>query len=90
MRKVDAKDYCDGSGQRVGGRTRVYASLPWAETPSPDRGKVRCPKCNRRLQLRARFCIGGEFVAWAIPNHKPRVTRKPGPRRKSRTAGRGK
>jgi hypothetical protein len=50
----------------------------------------RCPLCNRRLRLKARFCVGGEFVRWEIPDHKPRETRKPGPRRASRRAGRGK
>jgi hypothetical protein len=31
---------------------------------------VRCPTCNRRLKLQARYCIGGEFVGWRIPPHK--------------------
>lgn len=50
----------------------------------------RCPRCNRRLKLKAGFCIGGEFVRWEIPDHKPRETRKPGPRRQPRRASRGK
>jgi hypothetical protein len=31
---------------------------------------VRCPTCNRRLRLKACYCVGGEFVGWRIPPHK--------------------
>lgn len=50
---------------------------------SGDRPTVRCPKCNRRLQLKAVYCdMGGEFVNWKIPEHKPRVTKAKSPKRK--------
>lgn len=50
----------------------------------------RCPKCRRRLTMKARYCVGGEFVCWELPEHKPRVTRTKSPKRQSKKAGRGK
>ncbi len=64
--------------------------LPWGETPGGIQPTKRCPRCSRRLKLKANFCVGGEFVNWSIPEHKPRQTRKPGPKRQSKIAGRGK
>jgi hypothetical protein len=51
---------------------------------------VRCPQCRRRLMMLARYCVGGEFTCWELPDHKPRVTREKSPRRQSRQSGRGK
>lgn len=63
---------------------------PYGELSRSYAPMQRCPRCNRRLIMKAMYCVGGEFVSWAIPRHKPRVTRRPGQRRKSRIAGRGK
>lgn len=77
-----------------------YKSTEWAnyKAKGPAYGDLsreltpiqRCPKCNKRLRMKAIYCIGGEFKHWIIPAHKPRVTRNPGPRRKSKISGRGK
>ena len=74
--------YTKGSSKRLVGP--AYGERP---LNAPIR---RCPRCNKRLKLRARFCVGGEFITWELPEHKPRETRKPSPKRKSRTRGRGK
>lgn len=51
----------------------------------------RCPLCNKRLTLKVVTCCDGHCPShYEIPDHKPRETRKPGPRRKSRASGRGK
>ncbi len=63
---------------------------PYDGDPPVNQPIRRCPVCNRRLRLRAVFCYGGEFLYWEIPAHKPRMQRKPGPRRTSRIFGRGK
>lgn len=55
----------------------------------PGRAIRRCPACGKRLRLRATYCIGGEFVAWFLPDHKPRQTRKKSPKRKAKTQSRG-
>ena len=75
----------------------TWNSQPTAKMAGPEYGDPprnqavkRCPLCGKRLKLRANFCVGGEFRYWELPDHKPRETRKPGPRRKSRTRGRGK
>lgn len=59
-------------------------------TSKGERRIKRCPACNRRLSLRELHCVGGEVTGYVIPTHKVRVLRKPGPRRTSRYAGRGK
>ncbi len=58
--------------------------------PSGKHPLVRCPQCSRRLKVRAMYCVGGEFVGWKLPEHAIRVTRSPGPKRKSKISGRGK
>jgi hypothetical protein len=50
----------------------------------------RCTICNRRLKLKAIFCVGGEFLYWKVPQHKARTSRRPAARRQSRFNGRGK
>jgi hypothetical protein len=74
-RKLAAPSY--GAGQQ---------SIP----KGPERAIVRCPKCNKRLRLRANYCIGGEFTNWYLPDHKPRVTRSKGPKRQTRRQSRGR
>lgn len=71
------------------GEGKKLKALAYGETPR-NQAIRRCPRCNKRLKLRARFCTGGEFIVWELPEHKPRQTRQPGPRRQSRTHGRGK
>lgn len=56
----------------------------------PPRAIVRCPKCSKRLYLRANYCTGGEFTNWFIPDHKPRVTRSKSAKRQTKTKARGK
>lgn len=58
--------------------------------PAGKRAIKRCPKCNKRLRLRAIYCVGGEFSGWVIPAHSVRESKNPGPKRKSTVAGRGK
>ena len=81
-------DYCQGSRQHAEGSARKFASLPQGEVPGASRGKIRCPTCNRRLQLKARFSAEGEFIDWVVPDHKARETKKPSPRRKQKSSGR--
>jgi len=50
-----SRHWCDHEG--------VYSSLG-------KRRKVRCPKCNRRIVLRAHFESDGSFDCWLIPKHK--------------------
>lgn len=64
----------------------VFTREPGPEMGEPSDGlhKVkRCPSCNKRLSLRAVYCVGGEFSHWELPAHKPRVTRAKGPRRRT-------
>ena len=59
--------------------------------PSGPHAFVRCPECNRRLRLAARYCSGGEeFSHWEIPDHRPRESRPKTPKRQSAMQGRGK
>lgn len=59
--------------------------------PSGPSRIVRCPQCNKRLHLKAMYCVGGEFVCWDIPDHKAKMKEtKKSPKRKSRKSGRGK
>lgn len=74
-RKMAAPNY--GAGQQ---------SIP----KGPERAIKRCPSCGKRLRLRATYCVGGEFVRWQLPDHKPRETRKKSPKRKAKTHGRGR
>lgn len=56
----------------------------------PERAIKRCPLCGKRLYLRAGYCVGGEFVSWHLPDHKPRVTRPKSAKRKTRRQARGR
>lgn len=59
----------------------------------PSKGrhpKGRCPECGKRLMMKARYCVGGEFVFFEIPDHRSKETRRPGKKRQSRMVGRGK
>jgi hypothetical protein len=83
-------DWCDFRGRALLKRELKYARVPgYGELSRGLHKTVRCPVCNKRLQLRAVYCVGGEFAYWAVPDHKPRVTRKPGPRRAQKRARRG-
>lgn len=62
---------------------------PMGDT-GPNHPIVRCPECGRRLRVKAVFCVGGEFVTWTLPKHKIRETRRPGPKRKQPSGGRGR
>lgn len=79
--------YGNGFGRKM--RAPQYGAGQDGIAPE-ERAIKRCPLCGKRLRLRANYCVGGEFVAWELPEHKARVTRKPGPRRSSRKSGRGK
>lgn len=56
----------------------------------PERAIRRCPKCGKRLYLRAGYCVGGEFVTWLLPDHKPREIRKKSAKRQTKYQGRGR
>lgn len=60
------------------------------DAPIRNQPVRRCPACSRRLTMRVVHCGGGEFLWWELPDHKPRETRRPGPKRQSRISGRGK
>lgn len=58
------KKACDGSGHRV---TEWYQERK--EGGITRAGMFRCPVCNRRLKVREKRCIGGEFVGFVVPPH---------------------
>lgn len=52
-----------------------WEGCPGSDTDLPTlekRKKVRCPECKRRLLPYAVHCVGGEFVCWKLPRHKPK------------------
>lgn len=48
------------------------------------RKQVRCPRCKRRILLRERRCVGGEFICWLMPPHKKPPAKKAKPKRRER------
>ena len=83
------KSSCDRSSWTFGQRSTGKMIGPGYGDPSGDHAVKRCPLCNKRLKLKAQYCIGGEFVNWALPDHKPRVTRSKSPKRKTNKTRRG-
>ena len=40
---------------------------------TPDGARYyRCSACNKRMLPKAKYCVGGEFVGWKLPLHKPK------------------
>ena len=53
--------------------TGCTASGMWVE--GLDKGKpkkVRCPDCRKRLKPLEVYCVGGEWVGYRLPRHKPK------------------
>ncbi len=57
--KMDSIEYCNGGNE-------------WADPQPKKITIVRCSTCNRRLTVRSIYCVGGEFVGYKIPEHKPK------------------
>lgn len=53
--------WCEGGGRIAENK---YATI---------QNVLRCPVCNARFTLRAKFCVGGEFNWWVFPPHKVKV-----------------
>jgi hypothetical protein len=79
-----------GRGESRAMRAPRYGAGQQGIPKGPPRAIKRCPKCGKRLRLRASYCIGGEWVGWFIPDHKPRVMRAKSPKRKNSYQSRGK
>lgn len=79
-----------GREERRSMRVPRYGAGQQGIPKGPPRAIKRCPKCGKRLRLRANYCIGGEWTGWFIPDHKPRVTRSKSATRTASKKGRGK
>lgn len=79
-----------GSGHGVKMRAPDFGAGQDGIAPKGESAIKRCPKCNRRLHLRAVYdSPRSEFSHWQIPEHKVRETRKKSPKRKERKQRRG-
>ena len=55
----------------------------WCKQTAPGKKKTwvesdkvtRCPACGKRLKPKKEFCVGGEFVGYALPIHKTKPTK---------------